>query len=164
MSLDILTPRGQQTLRDLQDAIGLWEINHPGWKVALLPSDRESPIDGFLIGPDNQIAAGIEVKCRYNITREGFRTTFKDEWLITMRKLTEAWNVCSALCIPLVGFLYLVDARTLLTKRIVDAAGDFCAGFQCERTQTQKTVNGGVVERANAFVKMEDCREYSPQI
>lgn len=161
MGLDILTPRGQQTVRDLHDAVGLWEACNPGWKVSLLPDSRESAIDGFLIAPDGSVQAGIEAKCRYGLTREDFRTTFNDEWLVTMRKLTTAWNVCSALCIPLVGFLYLVDGRVLLTQRIVDAAGDFCVGFRCERTETQRTVNGGTAERANAFIKMGDCREYS---
>ena len=161
VSLDILTPRGQQTLRDLNDAVGLWEVLNPGWKVSMLPDDRESSIDGFLIGPDNQIKAGVEAKCRYKITLDGFRTTFKNEWLITMRKLTAAHAVCESLCIPLVGFLYLVDDRVLLTQRIIDGSGDFCAGFRCERTETQRTVNGGTAERANAFINMEGCREYS---
>lgn len=162
MGLDINTPRGQQTLRDLNDAIGLWEVHNPGWLIRLLPSDRESAIDGFLIGPDNQIAAGIEAKCRYGIDLDGFRATFNNEWLVTMRKVATAWNICGALCIPLVGFLYLVDGRVLLTKKIVDAAGDFCSGFRCERTETQATVNGGKAERANAFISMEGCREYRP--
>jgi hypothetical protein len=160
MGLDILTPRGQQTVRDLNDAIGLWEVLNPGWRVILLPGDRECPIDGFLVSPTNQIAAGIEAKCRYGIDLDGFRSTFNNEWLITMRKVATAWNVCSALCIPLVGFLYLVDDRVVLTKKIVDAAGDFCGGFRCERTETQATVNGGTAERANAFISMEGCREY----
>lgn len=160
MALDILTPRGQQTVRDLNDAVGLWEVFNPGWKVSLLPDDREAAIDGFLIKPDGSIAAGIEAKCRYGITLDGFRTTFGNEWLITMRKVTSAWNVCSALCIPLVGFLYLVDDRVLLTQRIVDGSGDFSAAFRCEKTETQRTVNGGTAERANAFIRMEGSREY----
>lgn len=160
MGLDILTPRGQQTVRDLNDAVGLWEVHNPGWKVSMLPSSRESAIDGFLIAPTGEVVAGIEAKCRYDITLDAFQSKFNNEWLITMRKLTTAWNVCSALCIPLVGFLYLVDDRTLLTKRIVNEDGDFCAGFRCDRTETQRTVNGGTAERANAFVRMEDCREY----
>jgi hypothetical protein len=160
VGLDILTPRGQQTLRDLNNAVALWEVYNPGWKVSLLPDERESAIDGFLVDPSGQIKAGIEVKCRYGVTRDGFRSTFNNEWLVTMRKLTTAWNVCSALCVPLVGFLYLVDDRTLLTKRILDAEGDFCAAFSCDRTETQKTVNGGKAERANAFINMEGCREY----
>lgn len=163
MGLDILTPRGQQTLRDLDTAVRLWESNNPGWRVSLLPDDRESAIDGFLISPSGQTAAGIEVKCRYKVTRDSFRAAFNNEWLITMRKLTTAWNVCSSLCVPLVGFLYLVDDQTLLTKRIVDSEGDFCAGFRCEKTETQKTVNGGTAQRANAFINMEGCREYKAE-
>lgn len=161
MGLDILTPRGQQTVRDLNDAVALWEVCNPGWKVSMLPPSRESAIDGFLIKPDGEIAAGIEAKCRYGVTLDGLRTTFGNEWLVTMRKLTTAWNVCSALCVPLVGFLYLVDERVLLTKRIVDDGGDFCAEFRCDRTETQRTVNGGTAMRGNAFIRMEDCREYS---
>jgi len=161
VSLDILTPRGQQTVRDLKDAVALWEILNPGWKVSLLPDTRESAIDGFLVDPAGHTVADIEAKCRYGLTRDAFRSAFGNEWLITMRKLTKAWNVCSALCIPLVGFLYLVDDAILLTKRIVDGDGDFCAGFRCERTETKKNVNGGTVERANAFIPMEDCREFS---
>jgi hypothetical protein len=161
VGLDILTPRGQQTLRDLNDAVALWEIHNPGWRISLLPDDRESAIDGFLVDPSGQTRAAIEVKCRYGVTKDSFLAAFGNEWLITMRKLTTAWNVCSSLCIPLVGFLYLVDDRTLLTQRIVDSEGDFCGGFRCEKTATQKTVNGGVAERANAFINMEGSREYS---
>jgi hypothetical protein len=103
------------------------------------------------------VSAGIEAKCRYGITVDGFRTAFQNEWLVTMQKIATARNVCGSLCIPLVGFLYLVDSRVLLVKKLVDEAGDFCAPFRCERTLTQKTINGGVADRANAYIRMDEC-------
>lgn len=157
MGLAVNTPRGQQTLKDLADAVVMLEKAYPGWKVMLFPDTSESSIDGFLVSPAGRISAGVEAKCRYDITLEGFRTVWKNEWLVTMRKITTARDVCGSLCIPLYGFCYLVDSRVLMLQKIVDKEGDFCVPFRCDRTTTQETVNGGEVERANAFIKMDDC-------
>jgi hypothetical protein len=157
MGLDILTPRGQQSSKDLAHAVSMWEGANIGWKVLLLPEDRASAIDGFLISPAGRVSAGVEAKCRYDITADGFRANFQNEWLVTMNKIVTARTVCDLLCMPLVGFLYLVESRVLMVKKLVDEDGDFCAPFRCDQTPTKKTINGGEAVRANAYIKMDEC-------
>jgi hypothetical protein len=157
MGLAVNTPRGQQTLKDLARAVAMWEKAYPGWRLLMCPENKGSKIDGFLISPAGVVSAGVEAKCRYNLTLEKFRTVFKNEWLVTMRKITTARDVCGSLCIPLYGFCYLVDSRVLMLQKIVDKEGDFCVPFRCDRTTTQETVNGGEAKRVNAFIKMDEC-------
>ena len=157
MGLAVNTPRGQQTLKDLARAVAMWEKAYPGWRLLMCPENKGSKIDGFLISPAGVVSAGVEAKCRYNLTLEKLRTVFKNEWLVTMRKLEIARDVCQELCIPLYGFCYLVDSRVLLLQKIVDSEGDFCVPFRVDKTTTQETVNGGTAKRVNAFIKMDEC-------
>ena len=157
MGLAVKTPRGQQTLKDLARAVAMWEKAYPGWRFLMCPENKGSKIDGFLISPAGVVSAGVEAKCRYNLTLEKLRTVWKNEWLVTMRKIETARDVCQELCIPLYGFCYLVDSRVLLLQKIVDNEGDFCVPFRVDKTTTQETVNGGTAKRVNAFIKMDEC-------
>jgi hypothetical protein len=158
--LDVVTPAGLRSVEDFDEAVALWESANVGWRVALLPRDRQSDIDGFLIDPLGDVAAVIEGKCRYGITLDDFRTTFGNSWLVTMDKLVRGAAVARSLRVPFVGFLYIAADGVLLTRRLADEDGTFAAPFECRRTTTQKSINGGVADRANAFIDMTDCREY----
>ena len=160
MGLDILTPRGQQTLKDEDTAVGIWELANPGYRYCRTPKDSASAVDGVIIDRKGLIHGVVETKCRYDLSEEMFRDTFKGEWLVTMDKLTRGADAARMLCVPYYGFLYLVDSRTLLTRKIADSTGQFCVRLRCDNTQTRKTVNGGEIVRANAYIDMSECRTY----
>lgn len=158
--LDILSKRGQQTVVDLNAAVAMWHKLNPGWMYTKTPEDTDAPIDATLVDTHGVIRGAVETKCRYGITFGGFRDTFNNEWLITMSKVISAADVAKGLRVPLVGFLYLVDDKTLLVQRITDKSGNFTAAFRCETTQTQATCNGGLAVRANAYIDMSNCKKY----
>lgn len=160
MGLDILTPRGQQTVRDEEEAAAVWELANPAFKYCRTPKDMPSAVDAVIVGRNGLVMGVVESKCRYGVTEESFKAAFRNEWLVTMEKLVKGANLARALCVPYYGFLYLVDSRTLLTQKIADSAGQFCVPFRCDNTATRKTVNGGEATRANAYIDMTECRVF----
>jgi hypothetical protein len=160
MGLDILTPKGQETVAQLERAVSLWHGHRTNRMYVATPADEPASVDAVLADAEGVVRAVVETKCRSNISLEGFRTTFKNEWLVTMDKLTRACRVSEMLCVPLVGFLYLVDEDVLLVQKLTDSKGQFCVPFRCDNTVTQKTVNGGEIVRANAYIDMSKCRVY----
>lgn len=157
--MDVLTPRGQQTVIDEKAAAGLWEARCEGCRYVPTPKESACHIDALLL-KDGALRGVAETKCRYGLTEEQFTRQFKGEWLVTMDKLVKGAEVAASLCVPLYGFLYLVEPGVLLTKKLADEAGLFVTPFRCERTETQATVNGGVVTRANAYIDMAGATEY----
>lgn len=161
MSLDILTPKGQQTLVDEDRAAALWETHNPGFRYCRTPKDSACSVDALLVDRSGMLKAVVEAKCRYGLTEEKFQSAFKAEWLVTMDKLTRGALVAQQLCVPYYGFLYLVDEGVLLTQKIADDRGQFAVPFRCDHTLTQRTVNGGEVVRANAYISMAACRRFA---
>lgn len=158
-NLDINTPKGQQTLVDVAAAAAIWEACHEGCKYAKTPEHLPSSIDAILLRGD--VIEGVaETKCRYSFTLDEFRTAYKCEWLVTMDKLVKASQVAAMLRVPAYGFLYIAKDRVLLTQQITDNEGQFCVPLRCDRTATQRTINGGEAIRANAYIDMTGAREW----
>lgn len=157
--LDILSDKGQATLSDVDDAVAIWESHHDGCHYIRTPEHLPSTIDAVLVR-DGVVEGIAEMKCRYDVNREQFNTKYKGTWLVTMEKIGKAAKVSAELRVPLYGFLYLVQDRTLLTVQITDASGEFCVPMTVEETETQATINGGVALRKNAFIDMIDAREW----
>lgn len=161
MGLDILTPRGQQTLRDEERAASIWQFHNPEFRYCTTPKDSACSVDAVLMHHrDGDVRGLVECKCRYGITLDGFWGQFRGEWLVTMDKLCRGAAAAQMLCVPYYGFLYLVDSDVLLTRKIAESDGQFCVRFRCDTTATRKTVNGGEALRANAYIDMSQCREF----
>ena len=158
--MDILTPKGQQTLRDEMAAAEIFQLA-TGCLYVTTPKNMPAKVDAVVIGQNGQLLAVVETKCRYGVTRHSLRESFDDEWLITMEKLDEGREAARLLAVPLYGFLYLVDEQLLLTKVIADPTGQYCCKLWVDQTETQATVNGGKATRANAFVDMSDAKEWT---
>lgn len=156
-SLDILTAKGQKTLEDEQAAVSIWIQHFPFYKYIETAKDSPAVIDAFLV-KDGVIRAGVETKCRYDMTLETFKTERQERWLITHEKLETARFLCAQLHIPLIGFLYFVKDRALAYKILADKTGVYTVDIQIAETQTQRTVNGGQIVRANAFVDMTGAK------
>jgi hypothetical protein len=54
-------------------------------------------------------------------------------------------------CVPLIGFLFLVDDDVLLVQNLTTAKK------RKKITETQRTINGGTARRENMFVTMKDA-------
>jgi hypothetical protein len=151
--MDILTPKGQKTVEEEDDAASLFEAAYPGYLYIRTPKDKPSPVDA-IIARDGVATAVAECKCRH-MTLDRLKFGFKWEWLVTNQKIVEGVQASNLLSIPYVGFLFLLPERVLLMQKIYDPDKDaFIPSMRIERTMTQATVNGGVANRVNAFIDM----------
>ena len=157
--MDILTDKGQQSAKDEQDAINIWLNRYPAFSYIHTNKDRESAVDGFIV-KDGSIVSIVETKCRYGLTLDKFMNEYEGMWLITFEKLVIARSISRKLCSPLTGFLYLVEEKTLLFKKIIDEHGEFVFGDMIiKNTQTQRTINDkNQIARNNAFINMNDAK------
>lgn len=149
MSLDIATPKGQVSLRDEQ-IVARWFNRRDGHVYAQTPKDSPVKIDALLIR-DGNLFGLAETKCRYDIDLAGFKTEYKNEWLITAEKVESSLKLAQQFCVPLYGFLYLVKDDVLLIANLSKAK------MYKKFTKTQKTINGGKIVRENSFVSMENA-------
>jgi len=156
VGLDILTERGQQTLADLEAGVQLFLAKNPKFNYVATPPGKPAAVDAVLT-KKGEVFAVVETKCRYSMSLLQLRGRFNNEWLVTMSKLTTAADVARNMCVPLYGFLYLVDDDVLCTQRIAEADGTFCVPLRCDVTTTQATCNGGSASRANAYIDMSKC-------
>ncbi len=126
------------------------------------PKSSHAVCDALLL--KNGILAGIaETKCRYDIPSvEHFAVDYDGLWLVTWDKITRNCALAEQLCVPFFGVLFLVEPSVFLVKRIYEGATrEWVADIQVKRTKTQATINGGVAERANAYIDMNSARQYA---
>ena len=157
MSLDIATPKGQISLKQEGEMLDILLGACPGIKVLQTPKDQPADVDG-VIARAGSIIAVFESKCR-ELTRTQLRN-FGDEWLVTFEKLQKGALLAKSLCVPFIGYLYLVPDRRVLSVRIADDRGNFLPNIRIERTETQATTNGGQIIRTNAYIRMAGAREF----
>ncbi len=149
--MDILTPKGQLTVAQEQRAAQLFEERFPGCRYVCTPKDKPAVVDALIVR-GNAVIAAAETKCRV-ITLEQF-TEWGKEWLVTFDKVVQARQFAMGCGVPLIGLLYLVPQDHLLVQRLFNDDGSPATDFSVSTTRTQRTVNGGKVSRANAFLKM----------
>tara|TARA_R110000868_G_scaffold288067_1_gene548413 strand:+ start:3291 stop:3764 length:474 start_codon:yes stop_codon:yes gene_type:complete len=149
MGLDIATPKGRVSLKDEQ-IVARWFNYKEGHCYLQTPKDSPAKVDAVLARGDAVIGLA-ETKCRYNITLQDFRHKFHNEWLVTWEKLESGLKMAEQLCVPLYGFLYLVDDDVLLIANLSKVE------IRREFTETQKTINGGKIVRENGFIPMKNA-------
>lgn len=164
MRLGVLTKLGQEALEQERLGIGVFESHNPELTFISTPKDKPSRLDGVLVDASGVIKAIVEVKSRYGLTLEKFRRVFKDEWLLTYEKLANGAKVAELFHVPLVGFLYLVEDKTLLTIQLADAFGAYSVPFSVRKTETTRDINGGVTCRNNAFIPMQNAKVYRAKV
>jgi hypothetical protein len=157
--LDILSPRGQQTVREEEEACSIFLTRHPAYSIIHTAKDGTACVDSLLVR-NGVLRALVETKCR-KCTRQTFHNAFNSEWLITRDKLVDGYRTARGLNVPFVGFLYLVPDRTLIFATFWRPDAGWVVPIRSERTETQATVNGGKALRMNAFVDMAGAREVS---
>lgn len=150
MRLDIATEKGQMSLHDEQ-FVANWFNGKPGCKYVQTPKDKPAKVDAILV-KNGELIGLAETKCRYNLTLDQFRLKFCNEWLITAEKVISGTRLADMLCVPLYGFLFLVDDDALLYENLS------MARMRKETTQTQRTINGGMAMRENFFIDMSNAK------
>jgi hypothetical protein len=150
--MDILTAKGQETRQQEERAIEIWLKHFPAYSYVQTPKDKPAIIDAIL-SVDGVMKAVVETKCRNTSVTE-FHCSFKDEWLVTYEKLIKAADIASALSVPLIGFLYLIQDDVLLYQKLWEPNNGWTCHMSIKPTWTQATVNGGKALRSNAFIDM----------
>lgn len=154
--MDILTPKGQETLRQERKAIALFLESFPGFEFFETPKDTPADIDG-IITRGTTLISGVEVKCR-NMTVDELSKKYKYQWLVTADKLDRGVNACERLGIDFRGFLYLVPDNALFIVPIYSYKEGWLVEPDYEITKTQATVNGGIAERLNAYIDVSKAK------
>lgn len=148
--LDIRTERGQETIRHEERAVEIFRKHYPEMRYAQTPKSAPAIVDAVLIGSDNALVGVVEQKSR-DMTFETL-ASWGNEWLVTKKKVLQSRELAMGLCVPLVGFLYLIPEDALVVQRIANADGSRACPIRSEKTMTQATVNGGVAYRENCFI------------
>jgi len=156
MKLDINTPKGQQTLLDEQEAKKLFLAEFSDFQYVETPKDKPADIDAILTIADS-VAGIVETKCRYDMDIDKFHRAYKSEWLLTFAKLEKIKAIAVSLRVPAFGFLYIVKSKTLLVQPLVDENGEYCVDFYVKNTETRQNVNGGLINRENAYINMKNA-------
>jgi hypothetical protein len=156
MALDINTPRGQKTLADEREAVAIFESHHPGCRYFDTTKQEAGDIDGVVCHLEkHSVSCVVETKCRYDVTLEQFCIDYSEEWLVTFDKIIKGMKIAEAMRVPLYGFLYIVQNRALLMRRLWSPANGLeFSRMMVRKTQTQATINGGQAVRDNAFLDM----------
>lgn len=157
MSLDINTERGQKSLRYEERATWLFEHNFKQLRYANTPKTGAAAVDAVVLS-GNDVVGVVEQKSR-NMTLEQL-INWNYEWLVTAEKIEAGRTAGRLLGVPFMGFLYLIPDDLLLITQISDSKGIFTTPIRNEVTTTQKTINGGSIERENSFIDMTDARVY----
>ena len=153
MSLDVLSPKGQQSVRDEGVAAALFEARYPAYRYVETPKGMPAAVDAILMR-GGVMRCVVETKCRYDCDVDKFAKQYRSQWLVTFEKVIAAKAVAQSLGLAVMGFLYIVPSKTLLVQQIVDAKGMFTADMQIKVTNTQATTNGGKIDRSNAYIDM----------
>lgn len=148
--MDILTEKGQESLKQERDAVNLFRRVKPSFDFIETPKDKPASLDGFIYR-GTELIAGVEVKCR-NMTVWELKRQFAGKWLVTHDKILRGQKICEGLCVPLKGFLYLVPDRLLLIVPIWDPELGYQSDIEVMESETQATINGGRAKRVNAYI------------
>lgn len=159
MSLDVNSPRGQQTVADEQEVRRL--MFRLGYRYVETAKDGPALVDAILTDRNaRNLVAVAETKCRYDVTHDEFVRAYRNEWLVTWEKIAEGMRIARAMRLMFLGVLYLVKSRTVLTVRIAEASGLLVAPIRLQATETQATCNGGRALRTNAYIDMRGARVF----
>lgn len=153
--MDILTPKGQVTLRHEQRAAEIFEKAFGAHYVST-PKDQPASVDAMILH-NEKIRGVVETKCR-GMDLSQFQGRFESQWLITLDKLERGRELAAGLGVPFFGLLYLIPDDTILFQKLSDQRGEWVGKLSIERTMTQATVNGGLASRVNAYVDMAAAR------
>jgi hypothetical protein len=155
--LDVNTAKGQISLEYEMRAVKLWQHYYPDFSYVHTPKDGSALVDAIIVDHhEADIVAVVEQKSR-NMSLEQLQK-WDYEWLITFDKIEQGRYLGQALGVPYIGFLYLIPDDLLITLKISNSAGQWTCDFRTDITETQETINGGKIERLNAYIKVDNAQ------
>ena len=148
--LDCETPRGVVMLRAQHEIVRRFADAHPGL-VVFETKHPAAHVDAvFTRGPHLTLIA--EAKVRPDLGLATLRERF-GSYLISAEKLRHGELLAQTLRVPYAVIAGLTDA--IVWWMVYDADGQRLVDFTLEETTTQATVNGGRVQRLNAFLSLD---------
>ena len=161
-TLDINTPKGREAAADQQRAAEIVFRSSAAHSFVHTAMNDAAAIDGFIV--KDGIAVGIaEIKSRYDMNYAQLMVDRAAEWLLTHQKLLDLQKVSQLLRLPGYGFIYLKQEGMVLVVQLTNAEGEIICKYRVENTATQRTINGGVANRDNAFISVVNAKIYREQ-
>ena len=158
--LDINTAKGRVAAQQQVEALKI--ISHHCGTYFVTTSDTDAAcVDAFAIGEDGSIEAVAEIKSR-GMTRHQLEQ-YGDEWLVSFDKIKNGMELAKMLRVPFIGVLYLVPDGLVMTVVIANKRGDIVVPMRINRTETQKSINGGLTVRTNSYINMRSAKCYRAQ-
>jgi hypothetical protein len=156
MSLDINTPRGQESVAEENEMIDLLRSQFDSLFIHT-PIESAASVDGLII-KDHSLSGIFESKCRRD-TLQTFQTSYHNEWLVSFHKLQAGATLSKMICVPFWGFLYLVPDQLLLVTKLTDSQGKFVAKMRIEQRKTSACCNGGTMIDTCGFIDITNSRK-----
>lgn len=160
MGLDIHSEKGRATLAQELRAVEIIQSVWPSCEYYHTAKEGSASIDAIIIRPP-VVHAVAETKCR-EMPLHTLQHQFNNEWLVTSDKIDRGKAVAELLQVEFWGFLYLVPDDIVLRVKIWTPAR-WLIKIRREHTETQRTVNGGVATRLNAFLDMSSADILRPR-
>jgi len=155
--MDAITPKGREALEQSERALRTVE-SKTGTEFVKFDDTVASTVDG-VVCRDGIIVAIYEVKSR-KCSSEEIRTRFGNRWLLSYNKLQSAYSLTSCLKVPFVGVLHCQVDDVVMVKKFWEGDGKLLSRWYVDETWTQMTVNGGQIERTNAYIEMSGAIQY----
>lgn len=154
MTLDCQTPVGRTFLRHEDETVR---------RVAELFNCTPVRLGGLATSTDrlfmrqDQLVGVAEIKTRqmglHDLERFG-------SYLITEKKLLDGAALSKQLHIPYAVVVRLLRDDTIVCWRVTDATGQPVLRWQTQRTETQRSCNGGTALRDNAYLPLTAMRRF----
>ena len=181
--IDAMSPRGLVAVEWARKGLNAWHHKHPLFCWIETKQDRYADLDAIIGRPDVKWPEGVEyegnarvayisseleqvmeIKSRFDVTKEKFFGEWGGTWLVTYDKLKRCYDTAYSLRTNLTGLLVLVDSKVcyhkLLAEYNKDTGGlEWRIKFEVMTTETQKTINGGTALRENAYIDMNGVEE-----
>lgn len=124
-----------------------------GWRTLKTP--RYARVDGIVTNYDGDMLAVYEFKARGMTLNE---LTTMGTYLVTHQKITDGCDAARTLGVPFILIVYLIGSENIVSFKIADSDGQLLIDYDVARTTTRKNVNGGIVERYNAFIPLNHMK------
>jgi len=118
--------------------------------LAFATTEKYARLDGILM-KNNLIHRVAEVKVRW-MSLNALRNF--GSYLITYDKLIAGQQASMAFSAPFVILLYLVESDNICSIKMTNEKGQFITSFTKQNETTYYDMNGGRIERVNAYVSL----------
>lgn len=124
-----------------------------GWRTLKTP--RYARVDGIVTNYDGDMLAVYEFKSRELTLDE---LTKHGTYLVTHQKIQDGCDAARTLGVPFILIVYLIGSENIISFKVADSDGQLLIDYDVARTTTRKNVNGGIVERYNAFIPLNHMK------